>query len=289
MPRADPKALQPEAVLFVSSAIHGAIRMPLAVGSTTVGRSVASDLVLADQSVAGQHLRLHVAATIMVEALELPLSLGDAAPIEPGQTRVLTRTTEFRAGDVAMRVEIGPLPAAKSMLPGVRLAAAFAAFGFAGSVAFALLSSEPSRATVIPPMAARTEPAPAPAPSLAALQAQLQVRHLSSIQTDVLPDGSYRASGTINTDEVAIWHDVTHWFDEVAGGRTVLIDRVSASSNAPLLAIQSAWVGERPYVIDGSGQKLFAGAVLANGWTVEGIEADRVLVKRGGQRLAVRF
>ncbi len=84
------------------------------------------------------------------------------------------------------------------------------------------------------------------------------------------------------------WREAQRWFDSGSGGQTVLVSRVTATA-APPLAIQAVWPGPHPYVIDGNGEKLFAGAMLHGGWTVDSIAADHVLIRRGSQTLAVRF
>lgn len=293
MPAEHADAVFAVGTLVVESPIHGTIFLPLRAGCTSIGSALSADLVLGDPTIAGVHFRLHAGRVLTLEAVDAPVAFGDTDAQTPGGARALLCTTEFRAGGVLMRVEVTPrtVPAPNPASNPVwhRSAVALAVLTIAGSAAFAFAGRAPSPAGA----AASAIPAPglelsAP-PTLAALQAKLEERGLGLVRVEVLQDGSYRAIGTVSPGEGPAWRDVTRWFDEAAGGRTVLVDQVAAVSVAPPLAIQSAWVGTRPYVIDGAGQKLFVGAVLANGWTIEGIEAGRVTVRRQAQRLAVRF
>ncbi len=89
--------------------------------------------------------------------------------------------------------------------------------------------------------------------------------------------------------QLPAWREAQRWFDARFGGSAVLVDLVAASAAAPPLAIQAVWSGPDPYIIDGAGQKLFPGALLRTGWTLDRVEPDRVIIRRGSQTLAVRF
>jgi len=275
--------------LIVESAVHGTIRAPLQPGVTAVGRSISSDLVLGDPSLGGTHFRLHVGPTLRLEAVEKSLVLTGAGVIEPGHARLLDRGVEFRAGDIAMRLDVVCPPVEKPSTIWRRVAAAGAVLACAGSAAYAFAGRTPVQAMAVAPLPAALRTEAVALPDVAAMRTQLDRRHLGSVQVEALADGSYRASGTVAMHEVNDWRDIRRWLDEASAGRTVLVDRVAVAAAPPPLAIQSAWIGAQPYVIDGTGQKLFVGAVVANEWTIEGIEAGRVTMRRQGQHLAVTF
>lgn len=298
MPAEPADAALAAGVLVVDSPVHGTIRFPLRAGVTTVGSALTSDLVLGDPSIAGTHFRIHAGAPLRLEAVDQPVAFGQADLAAPGSTRPLLQATAFLVGSVPMRIEVAPalpLPAEPVAKPAAnpawhRIAAGIALLALAGSAAYAFTGRAPVPAEAL---AAAARPVPGlehPAPlTLAALQAHLDERQLGLVRVEVLPDGSYRATGAVSPAEAPAWREVARWFDDEAGGMAVLVDKVAVANAAPPLAVQSAWLGPRPYVIDGSGQKLFTGAVLANGWVIEGIEAGRVTMHRQGQRLAVRF
>ena len=153
-------------------------------------------------------------------------------------------------------------------------------------------------ASLSPPKAQAAAPVPVPAPApqartpveLAGLMGDhLVAEGLGNVALTALPDGSVEAAGEIMAQQAGAWRQARRWFDAGFGGQAVLVDHVAVSAAAPPLAVQAVWPGANPYVMDASGQKLFAGAALRSGWTVERILADRVMIRRGAQVLAVRF
>jgi type III secretion protein D len=97
------------------------------------------------------------------------------------------------------------------------------------------------------------------------------------------------ARGSIDSAALGKWRDIQQWFDSTFGIAVVLTSQVEAkplSPSAPL-TVQAIWAGAGPYVIDGRGQKLFAGAVISDGWVVDRIEQNRVVLRRGADLLAV--
>lgn len=129
----------------------------------------------------------------------------------------------------------------------------------------------------------------APIGAFHATAAHLAGVGLGGIALVALANGSVEARGEIMSQQADTWHSVQRWFDADFGSRVMLIDQVSVAAAVPPLAIQAVWPGAHSYVIDGSGQKLFVGAALHDGWTIESIDAVRVLLRRGQQMLAIGF
>lgn len=281
--------------LRIDSPIHGRIELPLACGSISVGRDLASDLVLADSTIAGLHFKLHVGAKVSLEAFS-PIILVPDGDMLPGQLRVLDADTAFKAGNVPVHIQLATHPMLQPSQPAsgrsrlrYKLAAAAMVLVCIGSATLAFAGRDAARDQPVPaPKQAQQVSMPAPL-ARAAIQSQLDERQLGSVRIEELTDGSYRATGTVTPHEAPSWRAVAQWLDATQGGRVILVDKVVVASPGPQLSVQAAWIGERPYVIDGSGQKLFIGAVLADGWAIEGIEAGRVTLKRQGRSMAVRF
>jgi hypothetical protein len=57
----------------------------------------------------------------------------------------------------------------------------------------------------------------------------------------------------------------------------------------PPLAIQSVWFGDEPYLVARDGQRYGVGSAVGNGWQLDRIEVDRVLLKRGAEVVALNF
>ena len=51
----------------------------------------------------------------------------------------------------------------------------------------------------------------------------------------------------------------------------------------------AVWAGASPYVVDDHGDKLFIGAAIGGGWTIQAIQAGNVVVQNGQQKVAIRY
>ena len=282
-------------ILFVESDLHGQIRMSLP-QTFSIGRAISSDLVLADPSMAERHVILSKEdVAVRVEAVDGSVTFADGHSLNPGEAHQITETTCFWAGALEMRIELPGLVLPSKPKTSVsrrlvsRLIASVVLVGaIFGTAAFAV-ASRPALVTLAPLIAA---PAPSEVDAGRVRQSilsELVRRGLGSIEIETLAEGSNRATGSISSRDAPKWHAAKLWADGEFGASVMLIDQVSVSVKAPVLAVQSAWLGDMPHIIEGSGEKLFVGAVLSDGWVIEGIEPGRVLVRRQSQHLAVRF
>jgi hypothetical protein len=250
---------------------------------------------LADPSIADIHFAVTVksgAATF--EPVGASIRFGDGLILVPGEKRTVRVSSDLEAGDVPLRVEM-----AERVLPVVTAGAspnrskrwavaAMVAITVAGSAALAAVGrGEPSTPRLAVTAVRRAEADPATGRE--GVAAQLVERALVTIRVETTPEGSIRASGTITPADVSKWQGLKRWADSTYGGSMLLVDEVVVAAKPVSLAIQSAWLGNTPYVIDGSGEKLFVGAAVADGWMIEGIESGTVRLKRQSQRVSVKF
>jgi type III secretion protein D len=121
-----------------------------------------------------------------------------------------------------------------------------------------------------------------------ALRQRLLAAGLTTVEI-VSDTAAITARGNIDSAALGKWRDIEQWFDRTFGITIVLTSQVEAKSSSPSapLTVQAIWAGAGPYVIDGRGQKLFAGAVISDGWIVDRIEQNRVVLRRGADLLAV--
>ncbi|BAM93195.1 hypothetical protein S58_72310 [Bradyrhizobium oligotrophicum S58] len=121
-----------------------------------------------------------------------------------------------------------------------------------------------------------------------ALRQRLAAAGLTTVEI-VSDSSAITARGNIDSAALGKWRDIERWFDGTFGIAIVLTSQVEAKSASPStpLTVQAIWAGAGPYVIDGRGQKLFAGAVINDGWIVDRIEQNRVVLRRGADLLAV--
>jgi type III secretion protein D len=102
--------------------------------------------------------------------------------------------------------------------------------------------------------------------------------------------GIVAATGTIDPKAAAQWQTVQRWFDERFEGDITLVNGVSVrAEKVPLsLSIEGVWRGAHPHLLI-RGQKYLEGAMLDGGWAIERIEAEKVLLRREGKLVAVRY
>ena len=293
--------------LTVEGGIHRQARAPLARGINRVGSTADCDIVVTDLDHDAPCFSLTVVdGAVVLEPLGLTVEL-QGRPLTPGRTRRCADGARFTCGGVAFRVETASTGAEVAVTKRRSLGWSVPVTAVGVLLASLLIALAPS--TAAPPAPSRpasdeaaasvpvdfhAAPVPASRTSTATLLRdigrRLAAANLDAITLAAQPDGAIEARGQIAPQQLQAWRDVGRWFDGVASaGRTVLVDQVRVGADAPPLTVQAVWPGRRPYLIDGNGDKLFVGAVLANGWTVDGIDATHVLVKRGGQVLAVRF
>ena len=102
--------------------------------------------------------------------------------------------------------------------------------------------------------------------------------------------GIVAATGTIDSKAAAQWQTVQRWFDERFEGDITLVNGVSVKTEkVPVsLSIEGVWRGDHPHLLI-RGQKYLEGAMLDGGWAIERIEAEKVLLRREGKLVAVRY
>ncbi len=291
-------------ILIVDGGVHRAASTTLGDGRNRVGPTPDNDIVITDLDPAGTPFALDCADGIVtIHALRAPVDLGRGTILPPGRSRRCRIGARFTSGGVAFRLEppsqgsrparpVGPrlmwsLPAVAAGLLCTALLSAFAA----STVGPPAEASDISRETTgsIPVDHGSSQPGQTTATVLRNLRQHLSSAGLDAIVLAVQPEGSIEARGQITPQQDAAWRETGRWFDGASGGRAVLVDQVSVVAEAPPLRIQAVWPGHNPYVVDGSGDKLFIGTILPSGWTISGIDARHVLMKRGAQVLAVRF
>jgi len=102
--------------------------------------------------------------------------------------------------------------------------------------------------------------------------------------------GIVAATGTIDPKAAAQWQTVQRWFDERFEGDITLVNGVTVKTEkVPVsLSIEGVWRGTHPHLLI-RGQKYLEGAMLDGGWAIERIEPEKVLLRREGKLVAVRY
>lgn len=293
--------------LIVEGGVHREARASLKAGPNRAGAAPDNDIVLFDLGPAKTPFALNYrGGAVVLHAVDAPVELSGRKILAVGTSKRCSDGLRFTSGGIPFRLELASpklnrpaqpvrfrlrsyLPVLTGGLLCTALLGLVASLNLAPSVEASGISSETTGSIPATAVQSASESGQQLAATLQGLRQHLAGSGLDSIALSSEPDGSIEARGQIMPQQQTAWLEAGRWFDGTAGGRAVLVDQVRISAEAPPLKVQAVWPGRSPYVIDGSGDKLFIGTILPSGWTISGIDAKHVLVKRGDQTLAVRF
>ena len=256
--------------------------VPLDGDQFTIGAGLSNDIVIADGAMAPQQAVVSVddhGATL--ESLAPGLTI-DGKDMVPGAPVAVIDGTVLRAGDTVFTVS-GP---ARPRSRAVWLLAIPAALIATGVGALGGLAS-PGR-TPPPPIDAPRAAADAPPVARAAAELSERVR-ANGLGEQIRVEaagGAVVAEGALGGPDLARWSENQVWFDSRYKGSVPLVNRVreAAPDERPDLQLRAVSTGQVPYLITRSGDRYVEGAVV-NGWTIEQIAADKVVLSRGGRRV----
>ncbi|WBL81369.1 hypothetical protein I3J27_13425 [Bradyrhizobium xenonodulans] len=102
--------------------------------------------------------------------------------------------------------------------------------------------------------------------------------------------GAVMARGTVEPSVAGQWQSVQQWFDERFKGEVLLVNGVAVKAEKlpSSLAIEAVWLGPQSHVVI-RGQKYLEGAMVDDGWAIQRIEAERIVLRRAGRQVAVRY
>jgi type III secretion system (T3SS) inner membrane Yop/CscD-like protein len=291
-------------VLIIEDGAHQAGRAVLARGRYLVGSSADNDIIISDLPGPGVAFTLHHRGRDIMLYADAAVEISDRKPLAPGQSARCVSSVRFTSGGINLRLEIAATVSTAETdharrriewrvptIAGVLVAAIM----FVSLTSFRTVSPT-TRPDDAVELTASISPATGGVLSdskqefaLERLRQHLAADDLGSLAVTARPDGSIEARGQISKAQEAAWSEVGHWFDSLAGGQAVLVDAVTVAAEVQPLAVQAVWPGPNPYVMDGSGDKLFVGSALAGGWTISSIDRSHVLITRGDESLSVRF
>lgn len=272
--------------LSVLDGVHRGVETPIMAENCTIGSASHCDVVLADDRIAPDHLRLRFyGRQVAVDAIGGDVGIEGRAPVPQGHGARVALPVTLTLGDVRLQVRRPALPAgmAPRWLPlfGLGLAGLIAAILFATqSNGFGTIGAVDRPATPTPQIAATTTAQTDVAQTLRQHLTQAGVQGL-----DVTQDGRrVLVSGALPAAGMQAWQDAQQWFDGTYGGRYVLTSRVTAApaGGAPDFSFQAVWFGANPYVIDARGDRRYPGAALKDGWMLKSIDPGRITVTRNG-------
>nr|WP_244978864.1 hypothetical protein [Bradyrhizobium pachyrhizi] len=272
------------------------------VGSCLIGSSLDADLIFVEQGLEPHHLRVTPHSnSIEIEALASDVRVEGHDTILPNEPIVVPLPVVLHAGEMSIRWSIEGLEKAASIdrrrvsLAGLALVViSFAAVGtistsFVRTDTASVPTPLPPAADVAPKLALSAPDAPATDTTAELLQEEVDRAGLVGIKVGSAP-GVVTADGSVTPVALATWQNIQQRFDRDSNGAYTLINAVVVKDEKTpsAVGIQAVWRGSDPYIVI-AGQKYFVGALLSNGWTVNGIEEGRVLLSRNGRLAALSY
>jgi len=260
----------------------------LAPGRYRLGSDTGDDIVLADREVVPSHAVLQLTA----EHGEItPLAGGivlQRSVLKTGQPKMLKRGAVVTIGGTRIRVAetaATPRPQGRTLVTAclALLGVMGAAAVYHGAVPVTVGATEVSVPAAL-----------AHAPATLAQAAADFRRHLAgtglaqAVRIDASGDVVV-ASGTIAPGDRGSWLDAQKWFDGHLSGRFALRDAVNVvgAVDPPKLAIAAVSMKPVPNIVTQDGQHLVVGAVLQDGWHIERITLDDIILSRGGREVRI--
>ena len=252
-------------------------------GEARLGSGLDNDIVLADHEVAEQQAVFSLEGDAAVLDPLLPGVMVDGRPAAPGRLVVLRDGLLLQAGGTVIRVHG---PAARPRRARWLLAAVPVLLVAVGGAALVGSMSPGRTDLVVPPAAPAAAPAPASATAAEALKERLRAAGLADqIQVTATP-GAVVAEGRVAGPVLARWSEHQVWFDSSYKGTLSLVNRVreAAPDERPNIQLRAVSFGTVPYLITATGDRYMQGSVV-EGWTVEQIAPDKVVLSRNGRRV----
>ncbi|WFU14798.1 hypothetical protein [Bradyrhizobium sp. CB3481] len=293
---------EPASVHFeVLSGQYSGLTGEAPVGTSLIGSSLDADIVFVEQGLEPNHFRLTPLHDSMeIEVLAAGVSIEGNGDIAVGKRVVISLPAVVHAGTMSIRCtqdsakgsiglwRVSIRAVALVLLSSVGIATLAISFTFGGSIG--ALSPDALPSAVLPPKLTLNGPDDRPLHAAAELlQEELNKAGILTIKISPGP-GVVSAEGTVTPALVSRWQEVQQWFDQHTKGSLTLVNGVIVKEDKlpSSIAVQAVWRGADPYLLIG-GQKYFVGALLNDGWTVDRIEARRVLLSRNGRLAALPY
>ena len=281
--------------LFVLSGIHEGATVSLGASHNhRIGSSLDGDIVLRDQGVVASHVTLELEPGVV-----RLVSHADHVVVE-GRTQLpaghvceINLPVNFSIGAVRMKISHAkddekkrfkwPLFRTKTLLPAAAVLSCALLY-------MMLYIPEVASGPTSQPYLEDGRKAAQHIP-LAVVEQQLTARlntsglgHLN-VQTST---GRVRVSGELPLNATEQWRDVQMWFDRTYGVSYLLQSNLT-QGQAPQVAIKAIWLGDAPYVIDEKGARCYPGAIMSDGWVLEKISPNELVLAKNGRQHILRL
>jgi hypothetical protein len=316
----------PTLALSVISGVHRGVTYALESRDCRIGSAADADIVLRDAGIAAEHARLRLERGVAyIEATGGDI-IVDGEPVIKGRGCRTRLPVRLRLCDAELQFMAAPSPASgvagileagTTVIGGPVLGAALIiclAYGLSAMAQESPHSTDARDAIAnikswarvawsggsrnsggITRAEPRSTPRPGSPPRIDEAERELKARlsgaRLGATRVDAA-GGRLAVSGQIGKHDVAAWTGIQQWFDQTYGDHLVLTTTVSVADDkaaVPALQPQAIWYGDGAYVVAADGVRYYEGAVLESGWTIQSIDADRILLSRDGQTMALAY
>jgi len=262
--------------------------LSLAPGRYRLGSNTGDDIVLADREVVPSHA-----------VLQLTAEHGDITPLadgvvlqrralRTGQPKKLHRGAVLTIGGT--RIRVAETGATEQPQRRTLVTACLALLGLLGAAAV-YHGAVPVRvgATEVSAPATRASARTMLTQAVADFRRYLGTTGLAQTVRIYASGDVVVASGTITPDDRGRWLNAQKWFDGHISGRIALQDTVNVARalTPPQLAIAAVSMEPVPNIVTEDGQHLVVGAVLQDGWQIEHITLEAVVLSRGGREVRI--
>ncbi|TGN74204.1 MULTISPECIES: EscD/YscD/HrpQ family type III secretion system periplasmic domain-containing protein [Bradyrhizobium] len=287
----------------VLSGLYSGLTGEIGLGSTLIGSDLDADLVFIEQGLERHHLRITPHCdSIQIEPLARDVRIEGREQISLSERVIVPLPVVIHAGEMSIRCSMEESKQASSVGRWFGSAAVLASVLISsvavGAVSTSFVQTDSAvavnsdlRRTV--EVATKQAPSTPDAPTADAAAARLQeeVDRAGLFDIKVRSEsGVVAADGTVTRASLTKWREVQERFDHDRKGAYVLVNAVAVKEekSPTAISVEAVWRGSEPYVVI-AGQKYFVGAMLNNGWTVNGIDERRVLLSRNGRLVAVPY
>lgn len=287
----------------VLSGLYSGLTGKTGAGPSLIGSGLDADLVFIEQGLEPHHVRVTPhGSSIEIEAFATEVRIEGREHIPPSERVVVPLPTVIHLGEMSIRWSIEESKQAGSigrwLVPTLAVASVLISSVAVGAVSTSF--SQTDEAVALSADVARGKQV-ATKPETKALNGLTTDAAAEELQQEVESAGLFdirvrseagvvTADGTVTPASLPKWQELQQRFDDHGNGTYVLINSVAVkeTKTPSSIAVEAVWRGSDPYLVI-AGQKYFVGALLSNGWTVNGIEERRVLLSRNGRLVALPY
>ncbi|MFB4392319.1 MULTISPECIES: FHA domain-containing protein [unclassified Pseudomonas] len=291
------RAASARPVLSITQGLHQGGRIVLEGTRHTLGSSADDDFILTDPGIAPGHLALcldddKVAVEALAGEVEVEDRLGRSTRVPLGSGYRGRLPLRIRLGEARLCLDPpAPRRTASSQRPaGFARPNLLLALGLMFICAFAFAfrgESEISQVNSVSPVPRAPQQATL-SDARSWFEQQLRVNGFNGVNVSEA-GGQLVASGRHEAAQKSRWVELRQAFDQRFGQQVMLHSQVSVHADVakPRVYFQAVWFGEHPYVVGDGGKRLYPGAELSDGWLLERIDSDQVVLARGEERFTL--